>query len=133
MINDYIPLGQYAELEELDEVKIKKCIYHKSTKFNYLRYKMKNKKLYVCNNFNAPLKDQLLELKNKALIISKNEQNLCKQLHLLSNKKIKESTIQKYFYRSRFKQIEKAIKVINLLKKYINENSLFPESDLNYD
>lgn len=132
MINDYIPIAQYAKLEEIDENKIKKCI-HQPTKFNYLRYRMKEKKLYVCNNFHAPLKDQLLELKNKALILAKNEQNLCKELHLLSGEKIKISTIQKYFYRSRFKQIEKAIQIITLLKKYINENSLFPESDLNYD
>ena len=132
MINDYIPIEQYAQLEEIDEIKIKRCI-HQTSKFNYLRYRMKGKKLYVCNNFHAPLKDQLLELKNKALILAKNEQNLCKELHLLSGEKIKISTIQKYFYRSRFKQIEKAIQIITLLKKYINENSLFPESDLNYD
>lgn len=132
MINDYIPIEQYAKLEEVDENKIKKCI-HQATKFNYLRYRMKNKKLYVCNNFHAPLKDQLLELKNKALIIAKNEQNLCKELHLLSDSKIQMSSIQKYFYRSRFKQIEKAIQIITLLKKYIKKNSLFPESDLNYD
>ena len=58
------------ELEELDEVKIKKCIYHKSTKFNYLRYKMKNKKLspkrqeYYYHRIKADLIEDELKLKD---------------------------------------------------------------------
>lgn len=132
MINDYIPLEQSALLEEIDEKKIKNCMYQTS-RFNYLRFKKKNNKIYVCSNFTAPLKNELFELKNKALIIAKTENNLCKQLYILSNKKIKETAIQKYFYRSRFKRIEKAMEIISLLKKYISQNSLFNESELNYE
>lgn len=132
MINEYIPLEQYANLEEIDKNKIKKCMYATSN-FNYLRFRKQNNKILVCNNFNAPFKDTLFELKNKALIIAKTENNLCKELGILSNNTIKESSIQKYFYRSRFKRIEKALEIITLLKNYIKKNSLFPESDLNYD
>ena len=132
MINNYIPLEQYALLEEIDEKKIKNCMYQ-SSRFNYLRFKKKNNKIYVCSNFTAPLKDELFELNNKALIIAKTENNLCKQLYILSNKKIKETAIQKYFYRSRFKRIEKAMEIISLLKKYISQNSLFNESELSYE
>lgn len=132
MINEYIPLEQYAKLEEVDEQKIKNCMYQ-SSNFNYLRFKKKNNRIYVCNDFHAPLKNELHELKNKALIIAKNECNLCKELVKLSGNKIKKTAIEKYFYRARFKSIAKAMQIINLLKKYIKENSLFPESDLNYD
>lgn len=132
MINDYIPLEQYAKLEEIDKNKLKKCMYTTSH-FNYLRFRKQDNKILVCNNFNAPFKDILFELKNKALIIAKTENNLCRELSILSNNVIKEAAIQKYFYRSRFKRIEKALEVIALLKMYIKKNSLFPESDLNYD
>lgn len=132
MINEYIPLEQSALLEEIDEKKIKNCMYQ-SSRFNYLRFRKKNNKIYVCSNFTAPLKDKLFELKIKALIIAKTENNLCKQLYILSDKKIKETAIQKYFYRSRFKRIEKAMEIISLLKKYISQNSLFNESELTYE
>jgi hypothetical protein len=132
MINRYIPIDQYAALLEIDEVKIKKCMYV-PTSFNYLRFKIKDNKLYVCDNFNAPLKNELFELKLKALIISKKERALCKELYLLSDKKLKVSTLEKYFYRSSFKSIKKAISIIKLLKKYIAKNSLFSESELSYE
>lgn len=129
---EYITIEQFAEFEGLEESSIKKYI-NKPTKFNYLRFKKINGRLYVCCDFYAPFKNELAELKDKALIIAKNENNLCKELSLLSNGSIKQGTLQKYFYRFRFKQIEKAIEVMNLLKEFISKNSLFEESELTYD
>ena len=110
-----------------------KSLAYKPTEFNYLRFKERNGKLFVRTDFQAPLKEELDELRLKALIIAHNENNLCQELEKLSHGKLKKASLQKYFYRYNFKQMGKAISIIQLLKKYINQNSFFDESELNYE
>lgn len=110
-----------------------KLLTYKPTNYNYLRFKNIDGKLFIRTDFNAPFRDELDTLRQKALIIAHTENNLCKQLSLLSLGTIKKEALQKYFYRYRFKQIEKALNIIELLKKYINQNSIFEESELTYE
>ncbi len=130
--SDFISIESVAAIEGKNVEDLKRLIYRK-TDYNYLRFKIVNGKLFMRADYEAPLKEDLDRLRQKALIIAKTENNLCSELSKLSKNKIKKETLQKYFYRYRFKQIAKAIRIIDLLKKYISQNSLINESDLKYD
>lgn len=126
----YLPIEVIAEYEDTSIENIK-SLSRNNTFGNDIRFKKIDNKLYVLENHKAPLANELNELREKALIIAKTENNLCYELSLISN--LKQNTIQQYFYRFTFKRIERAMMMINLLKNYINQNSLFPVEDLQYD
>jgi hypothetical protein len=127
----YLPVEDVAVINEID-VNSLKSLYSKNTVFgNEERFKMIDGKLYVLENYKYPFADEINDLRQKALILAYNENNLCKQLSKLSG--IKKTTLDKYFYRFTFKQIKQAKKIIALLTLYINQNSLIPIEDLTYD
>jgi hypothetical protein len=127
----YLPVEDVAVINEID-VNSLKSLYSKNTVFgNEERFKMIDGKLYVLENYKYPFADELNDLRQKALILAYNENNLCKQLSKLSG--IKKTTLDKYFYRFTFKQIKQAKEIIALLTLYINQNSLIPIEDLTYD
>ncbi len=127
----YLPVEDVATLNEID-VNSLKSLYSKNNVFgNKERFKMIDGKLFVLENYKYPFADELNDLRNKALILAYNENNLCKELAKLSN--IKKTTLDKYFYRFTFKQIKQAKEIIALLTLYINRNSLIPMEDLTYD
>jgi hypothetical protein len=127
----YLPVEDVAVINEID-VNSVKSLYSKKTVFgNEERFKMIDGKLFVLENYKYPFADELNDLRQKALILAHNENNLCKQLSKLSG--IKKTTLDKYFYRFTFKQIKRAKEIIALLTLYINQNSLIPIEDLTYD
>jgi DNA uptake protein ComE-like DNA-binding protein len=128
---NYLPVEDVAILNDID-INSLKSLYSKTNVYgNDERFKKIDGKLYVLENYKYPFADELNDLRQKALILAKNENNLCKELAKLGS--YKKSTLQKYFYRFTFKQIKTAKEVMELLKTYINQNSLIPLEDLNYD
>jgi hypothetical protein len=77
-----------------------------------------------------PYADELKEVYFKALMVAGNENRLSKDIAQLTH--IKQTTVQKYFYRFTAKHIKKAKLLINALHTYIAQNSLFDEKELNY-
>jgi len=104
-------------------------IYYKNR--NDERFKTIDNKLHVIENYRYPFADELNDLREKALVISHSENNLCRELSILGN--INKETIRKYFYRFTFKQIKPVKELISLLTTYINQNSLFPTEELCYE
>ena len=81
---NYLPVEDVATINEID-VNSLKSLYSKNTVFgNEERFKMIDGKLYVLENYKYPFADELNELRQKALILAYNENNLCKQLSKLS-------------------------------------------------
>ncbi len=124
----FLPVQIVADINEVDANNIK-LIYHKNKDDE--RFKIVDGKLHVMENYRYPFAEQLDELRQKALIVSHNENNLCVELSKMTG--IKKTTLNKYFYRFTFKQIKQAKLLINALKTYIHQNSLFPVEELNYD
>lgn len=127
----FIPLKEAALIEEIAEENIK-TTYHKKYNSNKIRFKKdEDGNLLVALNYKYPLKEILSNLYYKALIVSRTQANLCKQLSKKTS--IKTDTLHHYFTRFTFKNVEKALIVIAALQEYIKENSLFTTGELNYD
>lgn len=126
---DYIPAHIVAEEEEL-KLSSLKSLRFKNTYGNDKRFVIHKGQLYVHKNYRSMLSEDVEELYYKALIIAKTEANLARELSKLCNKKPK--TIQKYFGRFTFKQIQKAEIIIKALDQYLTNNSLIDNEDLEY-
>ena len=128
-LKDFLPVADVAEIHEMDKNDIASLRYN-STYGNEKRFKIEDGRLLVHVNFKAMFQEDLQNLFYKALIISKTQSNLAKEIALKSG--IKKTTLEKYFIRFNFKQIQKASLIMEYIKKYINNNSLFPIDELNY-
>lgn len=129
-LDNFLPIEDVASIHEMDKNEIA-SLRHNSTYGNDKRFKIVDGKLLVHINFKAMLQEDLQNLYYKALIISKNPSNLSKQLSITTG--IKKTTLEKYFVRFNFKQIKKASFIMEHMKNYINNNSLFAIDDLVYD
>ncbi|MCK5111074.1 MAG: hypothetical protein KAQ94_06090 [Arcobacteraceae bacterium] len=128
MTQKYLPIQAVATINEVEPIKIM-SIYYKNKDDE--RFKIIDGKVFVVENYKYPFADELNELREKALVISHNENKLCHELSLLGN--TNKDTLRKYFYRFTFKQVKQAKELIALLTLYINQNSLFPTEELNYE
>jgi len=128
---EYLPIEDVARINEIDINSLRSLFTRNNTFGNTERFKMIDNKLYVAVNYKYPYADRVDDLRQKALIIAKTENNLCKEISKMSG--IKKTTLDKYFYRFTFKQIRQAKEIIKYLSLYIRRNSLIPEEELNYD
>jgi hypothetical protein len=128
MNQKFLPIETVALIHEVEPIDIKN-IYYKNKSDE--RFKVVDGNLFVVENYKYPLADELDNLRQKAMIIANNEARLCKELSKISD--IEYVTLRQYFYRFTFKHIETAKKVIEALTLYINQNSLFPIEELNYE
>ena len=124
----FIPVEDAATINDVDLTSLK-SLYSKNKKDE--RFKLIAGKLYVIENYKYPYADQLDDLRQKALIIAHNENNLSREIAKIL--KIKESTVSKYLYRFTFKQVKLAKQYIKALEEYISQNSLLPMEELSYD
>lgn len=124
----FLPIKTVADLNEIEPIHIMN-IYYKNKKDE--RFKLQDGKLLVIDNYRYPFAQEVESLRNKALIIARTETHLCKELEKISDFSFYQ--LNKYFYRFTFKQIKLAKQIIQLLKKYIKQNSLFPEEELSYE
>ncbi len=129
-MDNFLPVETVAYLNDVDKYSIK-YLAKKPVYGNDKRFKIIDGKVFVLENYKYPLKDELIELYQKALIIAHNEHNLCSELSKISD--INKHSLLKYFQRFTFKQIKQAEMIIELLKKYIKQNSLIPLGELNYE
>ena len=121
-------LLMFVTLEALayqDDVKLSslRTYSHKDIPANIYRFKTVNGKLLISTDYKAPLKSEVERLYHEALTISKTEVQLIRDLVKISD--IKKDTLYHYFHRFTFAHVELAQNIINLLKKYIKNNSLF--------
>lgn len=130
MEKDYIPIDTYIAITGHSRKNILQSI-NKPTDYNWMRFKKVDNQIYVHHDFYAPLKNKLHELLEESTILAHNEFRLCRELSILSKGQYKEKTLRRYFQRYSFKQIQKALNIINLLETYIQKNSLFPKGTLN--
>jgi hypothetical protein len=128
MKQKYLPIDTVSILNEVEPIEIMN-LYYKNKEDE--RFKVIDGNVFVIENYKYPLADELNKLREKALIIASNENRLCKELSEMSG--IDYDTLRKYFYRFTFKQMSKAKQVLNLLKLYVKNNSLFTEEELTYD
>lgn len=128
-MNDYIPIEQMAEL---DEVKLSslKTLRYKNTKGNDIRFKDIDGKIYIHQDYKAMYRREVEDLYYKAIIVAGNENKLATDLSKMLNKK--KDTLQRYFIRFTFKQVEVASEIAAALKTYITQNSLF-QMGLSYE
>lgn len=128
-MSDYIPIEQMAEL---DEVKLSslKTLRYKNTKGNDIRFKNIDGKIYIHQDYKAMYRREVEDLYYKAIIVAGNENKLATDLSKMLNKK--KDTVQRYFIRFTFKQVEVASEIAAALKTYITQNSLF-QMGLHYE
>lgn len=120
---EFLPLEVVADYHGIDKASLK-SLFYKNYKGKNIKFKLlDNGELLVNLDYKYPLAQKLDELRQIALETAKNEHNLSCELSLITGKKI--DTIQRYFFRFTFKQVEKAEEMIIALEKYINNNSLF--------
>ena len=101
-----------------------KSLFYKNYNGKNIKFKIDdNGELFVNLDYKYPLANKLDELRQKALETAKNEHNLSIELSKITGKKV--DTIQRYFIRYTFKQVEIAEEMISALKIYISKNSLF--------
>lgn len=120
---EFLPLEIVADYHGVSKASLKSLFYKK---YNGKKIKFKiddNGELLVNLDYKYPLANKLDELRQKALETAKNEHNLSIELSKITGKKV--DTIQRYFIRYTFKQVEKAEEMISALKIYISKNSLF--------
>jgi len=127
-MKSYLPIEKVALLNEVEPINILN-IYYKNKSDE--RFKIIDNKVCVLENYRYPYADEVNELRQKALIIARSENALCKEISKMCD--IKQDTLYKYFFRFTFKQIKVAKQIIVLLNEYINQNSLFPADELCYE
>jgi|GEM_PF-6227219 len=121
-VMQFLPIETVANYHDV-KVSSLKSLFYKNYAGKDLKFKIKDGKLLVNLDYKYPLAQKLDELRQKALIIAKNEHNLAKELSLLLGKK--EDSILRYFIRYTFKRTKLALDIINALEIYIAKNSLF--------
>jgi len=126
----YLPLEQVALINEVKASSLRTLFYKKNFANDY-RFKVIDGKYYSIKDYKHPFSQKLEELRLKALIVAKNEHNLCKELSHLGG--IKKTTLLKYFYRFTFRNSQQALKIIYLLELYIKQNCLLLGEDLVYE
>ena len=120
---EFLPIGYVANYHEVKESSIK-SLFYKNYNGKSLKFKVANDgKLLVNLDYKYPLANRVDELRQIALETAKTEYQLCKELSKITGKKI--DTIQRYFIRFTFKQVDKADEIIKALETYISRNSLF--------
>ena len=125
MSQKYLPINTVAELNEVEPHTIMN-LYYKNKKDE--RFKTIDNQLCVLQDYQYPYAIELDKLRNIALVIASNENNLCVELANMSGENYQ--TFRKYFYRFTFKQVNTAKHMMNLLNSFINSNSLFPIKEL---
>ena len=123
IVMEFLPLEIVAEYHGISKASLK-SLFYKNYNGKNIKFKIDyNGELFVNLDYKYPLANKLDELRQKALETAKNEHNLSIELSKITGKKV--DTIQRYFIRYTFKQVEIAEEMISALKTYIAKNSLF--------
>lgn len=120
---EFLPLEIVADYHGVSKSSLK-SLFYKNYNGKNVKFKLSDDgKLLVNLDYKYPLANKLDELRQKALETAKNEHNLSLELSRITGKKAE--TIQRYFIRYTFKQVETAQEMIAALQTYIQRNSLF--------
>ena len=120
-MKNYLSLDDASIKYEIPKKNIYTLQYNKA-RANSIRFKKINGKIFVHENFQALLADEIRDLYYEAVFIAGSMSNLSKEISKLSG--IKPPTLERYFIRFTFTQYEKAKKILNCLKKYIASNPI---------
>ncbi|PHQ88772.1 MAG: hypothetical protein COB42_08175 [Sulfurimonas sp.] len=123
----FIPIEIMAWQKDI-KVSSLKALTNKSTAGNFLKFKYKDGKLLINDEYIHPLQNEIQDLYFLALEVSQSPFTLMSELYKLShknNKLKKRQTLYRYIYRFNFAQVDKALEFRELLTLYIKQNSLF--------
>ena len=118
-------MENYLSLEDASikfEIPIKNIytLQYNTAKSNSIRFKRINGKVFVHENFQALVAQELQDLYYEAVDLAGSMSSLAKVISKETG--IKVGTLERYFIRFTFTQYEKASIVLNSMKRYISQN-----------
>ena len=125
----FVPVDILAYQNDIKVSSLKSLTY-KETPGNHLRFRMKNGKLFIADNYTHIMQDEMQELYYKALESTPTTLTLAKELARLSKRDPNfrtqnKDSLYRYLHRFNFAHVSKAQEVRALLKKFIKQNNLF--------
>jgi hypothetical protein len=125
----FVPVSVMAYQNDIKESSLKSLTYKESSG-NFMRFKMKDGKLLINDEYLHPMQNEVQALYYKALESTPTTLTLAQELSKLSHRDAKlraqnKDTLYRYLHRFNFAHVSRALEVKSLLSTFIKQNNLF--------